>query len=327
MATIPEGLARTNNQAPRARVPEGRSRPGVLTCGVTLSRHQPLESSKYASPAGLWIALWLLAACGSDSPAPSATADAGPAVRETNAREPDEGTRTVGQVTCADGSRAETGLQLIPEFVTAFRHIRAECESLGARFLLSNTQQSSAQINGAMVSSNFSVDSAEIPLDLLPGQSMRILVRYLGDALDSEEGTLTVSTSSGCVDVPVRGLATDGGLMTYSDLAIDFGTARAGSMSAPREFVVKYQREASFASTTFEGFSAAPSDVFQVIASPEGPQSPESCDEIRFQIVFRAPQMPGRIEGALGWTATTDVGDGVAEGIVLVPLYGTVIAD
>jgi hypothetical protein len=308
-------------------LPEGGSRPGVLACGVALSRNQALEGTKYSSPAGRWIVLWLLAACGSDSRAPSVTEDTGPALPEINAPELDEGVRSLGQVACADGSRAETGLQLIPEFVTAFRHVAAECESLGARFLLSNTQQSSVRINGARVSSNFSVDSAEVPLELMPGESMPIRLRYLGDAFDSEEETLTVSTSSGCIDIPVRGLATDGGLMTYSDLAIDFGTARAGSMAAPRDFVVKYQREASFASTIFEGFSAAPSEAFQVIASPEGPQTPESCDEIRFQIIFRAPQMPRRIEGALGWTATTDVGDGVAEAIVIVPLYGTVIAD
>jgi hypothetical protein len=274
------------------------------------------------------MVLSLLAACGSDSrTVPGATDAAAQATGEVNSRTPDEESRAVGQLDCEDASRPETGLQLIPEFVTAFRHVDAECEPLPARFLLNNTQASPVQVDGARTSSKFSVDPLELPLDLLPGESTSIQIRYLGDALDSEEGTLTVSTSSGCSDFPVLGLATDGGLMTYSDLAIDFGATRAGSVSGPREFVVAYQRAAAFPGTIFDGFSAAPSDTFQVIGAPDGRQSLESCDEIHFQIRFRAPQTLGRTEGALSWSATTQADNGTYEGLAFVPLYGTAVAD
>jgi hypothetical protein len=278
-----------------------------------------------------WLALWSAFAipigCDSDAmrrdPADAAVAmqlDASstPSVSHAN---------SVGVVNCADVGAAVTGIQIIPEFVTVFRHVSAECESLASAVLLHNGGASSIEIIGLRASLRFSVDSVGLPLELAPRQSLPVRLAYLGDNLDSETGTLTVATSAGCLDLSVLGLASATGLMTFSDLAIDFGEVRAGTRSEPREFTIKQQRTPTFPASEYGGFSVAPAEPFELISAPDAPLSPASCEEIRFQVRFKAAQAPGRVEGSLGWYVSTETDRGVAEGIVYVPLYGTAVAD
>jgi len=219
----------------------------------------------------------------------------------------------------------EGTLELLPEFVTVFSHSTASCDTPGSGVLVRNTGAELINITAIGVSSGFTVATSALPLTLTPGETARAVVRYSRtDNPARVDGVLRIMTSQGCTEFDVSGLATDEGLFTYSEMAVDFGTWAQGVQSEPRNIDILYQRNPDFYQAEFSGFSTDPPESFPMEAAPVSPLRPASCDSFRVSVRFAAQGDPGPVEGALLWRVQTDSPDGVAEATVFIKLYGTV---
>jgi hypothetical protein len=215
----------------------------------------------------------------------------------------------------------ETGasLQMLPERLTTFAFSGpTTCESLASVVLLKNGDDESVRIKGLSVSTSDFALAAQLPVQLEVGATLPVGVHYIGASEDGVEGTLTASTSIGCFDFPVRGLAGGERVMTYTDRAVDFGEVEAGAVSEPHQVDILFQFAPNLSPPTLQGFSASPEDIFEIVTVPRITQ-PESCEVIQVAVRFRAPQTSGKFEGALVWRALMEA----AEGTVFIPLYGT----
>lgn len=186
-----------------------------------------------------------------------------------------------------------------------------------------NTGPSRLTINGLHITpTTFSFGEASLPTELESGAYFSIQVGFDGESFDGTTGNITVGTSEGCAQFPVTGLAARDGLVTYSDLAIDFGDVVAGN-DKTREIEILVQRIPTFSPSKFEGFSASPEGTFDVVTSPVEPAVPESCEYLKVAVRFSAFPGAGSTEGSLSWTVTTATPEGDAEAIAFIPLFGT----
>jgi len=217
-----------------------------------------------------------------------------------------------------------TALRILPEQaeVAAFRFFgTTECESLGTSVLLKNLNSTILSIYGLSVGpAGFSV-GASLPVQLNPGATLAVSVKYTG-ADTTAEGTLTVATSDGCFHFAVRGLASDEGVMTYSDSAIDFGDVERGASSESRPVSILLQYAANSPGSKVQGFSVYPEEMFAIVSYPEITE-PESCAPLQVAVRFNAPREPGEFTGTLGWSVVTELSGTTYEGTVSIPLYGT----
>jgi hypothetical protein len=216
----------------------------------------------------------------------------------------------------------------VPETVVAFSHWSEPCDALGAGFLLRNLSDGPLEIVAAAASPpTLTATLDESGRTVLPGETVHAVLTYARtQSVGAQvEGTLTVVTDAGCVELEVLGQATDEALTSISEGAIDFGTLRPSEVSPVREVSVVYQRSPAFDfPTEFAGFAASPPDVFQLVESPETAFEPSSCESFRLMVQFNAPEARGPVDGALTWLQTTDTPQGAAEGVVFIPLFGRV---
>lgn len=214
------------------------------------------------------------------------------------------------------------GIEAIPEDIFAFHHLSAECEALKPVIMLRNSSSSSIRIDKVEVSpAQFSVLASGLPRELLPGEALSVAVGFTSDEPTAIDGTLTVLSPDGCIELPVHGNAVDDSLMSQSAYALDFGEVPAGSTSAPREFLILSQRAASSPAVTYFGFAIGPQPAFQFVTVPPD-ITPSSCKEVKLSIVFNAPAKLGQIEGDLSWGTMTPTGEGFAGA----QLFGTAVA-
>jgi hypothetical protein len=197
-----------------------------------------------------------------------------------------------------------------------------QCQPLGMGLLLKNLGAEPIEVEGLGVGPEEFWVAAHLPAQLDPNETLPVVVDYTGANPDGAEGALTVSTSAGCFDFRVRGLAATERLMTYTDRAIDFGTVAMGTTSAPHTVSLLFQTAPELSLPTVEAFSATPQELFELIEVPTSNQ-PVACQPLRISVRFKAPEMPGDFEGALLWRVLTVVPEGTAEGTVFIPLYGT----
>jgi hypothetical protein len=234
-----------------------------------------------------------------------------------------------GTESCAgDGEAVE--LEMVPSRARSFWWLpAAPCESLSVGLLVRNNKATAARIIGLAIDlPDFSIASDALPRDIQPGASFEVAVSYRGnDALGLTLATLTVATLDGCSTFQVRGLAaSEGGLITYTPAAIDFGDVEVGTVSEPRTVRILRQYRESTPASTFDGFGVGRSDVFELISAPPPASQLASCEELQIQLRFRAPEAPGSVESLLGWSVTIESAEGASEGLQGVPLFGRAVS-
>lgn len=229
---------------------------------------------------------------------------------------------------CSELPSLEPGrIEMVPESATVFSHASEPCNALRSGLLLKNVGATQMNVTGISISPGvFHFGSLALPAIVASGDTLRVELGYARtDVFDDEtSGNLRVRTSEGCADFEVLGLSSNGGLVTYSELAIDFGTVSPSTKPAPRTVNVLYQRSPEFAQTEFSGFSVDPPGLFEIVRAPESALRPESCESFSIDVRFVAPTEAGPVEGALLWLQETGSPEGIAEGIVRIPLYGRV---
>jgi len=237
----------------------------------------------------------------------------------------DPGVQTLGSGTSACADDDAVPLVTMPESFTVFQHSVSSCQPLGSGILLKNTSTDSLRIDGlhATVPEFGLVVEGSFPIEISPGGAVPLRVFYRGTGDGSTEARLTVATSRGCREFHLRGLRTADTLITRTNEAIDFGRVGIGGVSSSQRLAVLLENGATPAMATFSAFGVDP-PVFEIVDATSPETAVLGCDTRSVTIRFRAPSTTGAVEGSLLWGVTATLQDGVAEGLMFVPLYATV---
>lgn len=233
-----------------------------------------------------------------------------------------------GASDCPDGSRAE-GIDHLPmPGASIFSHVASACRALSSTMLIFNTEDIPLSVGGMLVEPDvFTLpDAPSLPFEVPGRSSFAISLRYTGDVVGDHVGRLVVSTDRGCHESVLVGVATDGPLMSFTDLAIDFGAVEPGETSALHE--VQIQGQGSGLDRVVFSRAGAGPNGFEVVSSRQASFTLSDCESTTVGLRFSpsSDATPGQVDGALSWGLTITAEDGsVAAGDTFVPLVGTVL--
>jgi len=218
-------------------------------------------------------------------------------------------------------------LQMAPEAATAFDRVPRLCDQLGTGFMIRNSGPRQVRIDGLSISpAEFSLERLALPLNLEPGASLPVRAFFEAKDIGSQEGTLTVSSSTDeCTQFDIHAVGASGTLVTRDYESIDFGRMAAGTLSGIRRLRIVTDRTASDPEVSYTAFSTDRPDIFELVSVPSVPVVPSGCEPIELALRVRAPQTPGRFEGNIVWrTLVKSSSVGEAEATMIVILFGEV---
>lgn len=227
------------------------------------------------------------------------------------------------------GVLAASVLQMAPEAATAFDRVPRLCDQLGTGFMIRNSGPRQVRIDGLSISpAEFSLESLALPLNLEPGASLPVRAYFEAKDIGSQEGTLTVSsTTDECTQFDIHAVGASGTLVTRDYESIDFGRMAAGTLSDIQRLRIVTDRSASDPEVSYTAFSTDKPDTFELVSAPSVPVVPSGCEPIELALRVRAPQTPGRFEGNIVWrTLVRGSSLGEAEATMIVLLFGEVTA-
>lgn len=204
--------------------------------------------------------------------------------------------------------------------VSIFRQVDAECAwHEPTQVVLYNGADTDVEISAlGFDDPHFAIESVALPYKLAAGDTLPLQLDF--DAkLGSFTAKLSVASSSGCVQFPVRAKGFEAGkvgVAIHHPYVIHFGHVAAGTLSAPVEFAVLDQPMRGSAKSKLDGFrSSSPSFRIEPQANARA-----ECEPVRVSIRLVAPSKPGLVTGQLSWISR---GEG-AEATVVTEMIGVV---
>ncbi|HKP57937.1 MAG TPA: hypothetical protein VJV78_14490 [Polyangiales bacterium] len=206
--------------------------------------------------------------------------------------------------------------------MSIFRQVDAECGwHEPTQVVLYNGAETDVEISAlGFDDPHFAVEPIALPYKLAAGDILPLQLDFDAN-VGSFTGKLSVESSSGCVQFPVRAKGFESGkvgVAIHHPYVIDFGHVAAETLSPPVEFAVLDQPMSGSAKAKLEGFrSSSPSFRIEPQAKPP---AAGGCEPVKVTIRLVAPNMPGLVTGQLSWISR----DERAEATVVTEMIGVV---
>ena len=231
------------------------------------------------------------------------------------------------RVVVCDSSAEPLAIESIPSAgrLSFFQHVDPTCPPLPSTAIsLVNTATTPVTIDVVSVNAPFFLEKLQLPRELAPQERLPLRLLFKPTKQTQQGATgMTVVAGTRCARIALDAQPrdrSDGDILSYSALAMDFGVVPVGTTVRRDLVFVSQPGNGSSERSNVGGFGASAS-AFEVGPHDE-PLSLADCSPARVPIIFHAGPSPAIEHAQLAWEVSTSI----FIGLQIIELVATVEA-